>query len=38
MSEQIVITGEAGDSVFYASKILMKCPSKYHNPEANKPL
>jgi cytochrome c-type biogenesis protein CcmE len=38
MSEQIVITGEAGDSVFYASKILMKCPSKYNNPEANKPL
>lgn len=38
MSEQIVITGEAGDSTFYASKILMKCPSKYNIPEANKPL
>jgi cytochrome c-type biogenesis protein CcmE len=38
MSEQIVITGEAGDSIFYASTILMKCPSKYNNPEGNKPL
>lgn len=33
MSEQIVITGEASDTVFVADKILMKCPSKYKNTE-----
>jgi cytochrome c-type biogenesis protein CcmE len=33
MSEQIVITGEAKDSIFVAEKILMKCPSKYKNTE-----
>lgn len=33
MSEQIVITGEAKDTVFMADKILMKCPSKYKNTE-----
>ncbi len=30
-SEQIVITGKAAGTVFYADKILMKCPSKYNN-------
>lgn len=30
-SEQIVITGKAGEGVFHADKILMKCPSKYNN-------
>ncbi len=28
-SEQIVLTGEMKGSEFHASKILMKCPSKY---------
>jgi cytochrome c-type biogenesis protein CcmE len=28
-SEQIVLTGEMQNGDFYASKILMKCPSKY---------
>ena len=32
-SEQIVLTGYAADSVFVASKILMKCPSKYVEDE-----
>ena len=30
-SEQIVITGKAEKDVFYADKILIKCPSKYNN-------
>lgn len=30
-SEQIVITGQCTNSEFKASKILMKCPSKYNN-------
>lgn len=30
-SEQIVITGQCSDKEFKASKILMKCPSKYNN-------
>ena len=30
-SEQIVLSGKASDDVFIASKILMKCPSKYNN-------
>lgn len=30
-SEQIVITGKCEGSDFVASKILMKCPSKYNN-------
>jgi cytochrome c-type biogenesis protein CcmE len=30
-SEQIVLTGKMKDNNFYASKILMKCPSKYNN-------
>ena len=33
-SEQVVIVGEMGDDeVFHASKILMKCPSKYKEKE-----
>jgi cytochrome c-type biogenesis protein CcmE len=28
-SEQIVLTGQMGGKEFHASKILMKCPSKY---------
>jgi cytochrome c-type biogenesis protein CcmE len=30
-SEQIVITGKMSGEEFHASKILMKCPSKYTN-------
>ena len=30
-SEQIVLSGKISDDVFIASKILMKCPSKYNN-------
>jgi cytochrome c-type biogenesis protein CcmE len=30
-SEQIVLTGQMDGSDFHASKILMKCPSKYTN-------
>ena len=30
-SEQIVITGKMAGEEFHASKILMKCPSKYTN-------
>lgn len=30
-SEQIVITGQCSTGDFKASKILMKCPSKYNN-------
>jgi len=37
-SEQIVLTGQMSGTEFHASKILMKCPSKYTqdklNPEA----
>ncbi|MBB2953778.1 MULTISPECIES: cytochrome c maturation protein CcmE [Sphingobacterium] len=29
-SEQIVLTGKMDGNVFHASKILMKCPSKYN--------
>ena len=32
-SEQLVLTGKMKDGVFYASNILMKCPSKYVNNE-----
>lgn len=32
-SEQIVVTGKFRDNEFHASKILMKCPSKYNNGE-----
>jgi cytochrome c-type biogenesis protein CcmE len=30
-SEKIVLIGEMNNDTFYASKILMKCPSKYNN-------
>ena len=33
-SEQVVITGSLEGEVFYADKILMKCPSKYNDGEA----
>lgn len=32
-SEQIVLTGKMENDVFHASKILMKCPSKYNENE-----
>lgn len=32
-SEQIVLTGKMDGNVFHASKILMKCPSKYNQDE-----
>lgn len=32
-SEQIVLTGKMDGDVFHASKILMKCPSKYNEDE-----
>lgn len=32
-SEQLVLTGRLKDDGFYASKLLMKCPSKYKNEE-----
>ena len=32
-SEQIVLTGKMDGDTFYASKILMKCPSKYNKDE-----
>ncbi|MCY4781572.1 cytochrome c maturation protein CcmE [Sphingobacterium sp. UT-1RO-CII-1] len=32
-SEQIVLTGKMEGGVFHASKILMKCPSKYDQDE-----
>ncbi len=32
-SEQIVLTGRMEGEVFHASKILMKCPSKYNEDE-----
>ncbi|HKG06944.1 MAG TPA: cytochrome c maturation protein CcmE [Pedobacter sp.] len=30
-SEKLVLIGEMKEGTFYASKILMKCPSKYNN-------
>lgn len=30
-SEKLVLIGEMNDGTFYASKILMKCPSKYND-------
>jgi cytochrome c-type biogenesis protein CcmE len=33
LSEQLVVTGRMGDDAFYASEILMKCPSKYKDEE-----
>ncbi len=32
-SEQIVLTGKMQGGVFHASKILMKCPSKYNQDQ-----
>jgi cytochrome c-type biogenesis protein CcmE len=32
-SEQIVIIGKMAGDEFHASDVLMKCPSKYKNPE-----
>ncbi len=32
-SEQIVIIGKMSGNEFHASDVLMKCPSKYNNPE-----
>lgn len=32
-SEQIVIIGKMKGDAFHASEILMKCPSKYNNPQ-----
>lgn len=32
-AEQLVLTGEIQDSVFFASDILLKCPSKYQDKE-----
>ena len=32
-SEQIVLTGKMDGDVFHASKILMKCPSKYNQDQ-----
>jgi cytochrome c-type biogenesis protein CcmE len=34
-SEQIVLTGKMRGKEFHASKILMKCPSKYTNDKLN---
>lgn len=34
-SEQIVLTGQMKGSEFHASKILMKCPSKYTEDKVN---
>jgi cytochrome c-type biogenesis protein CcmE len=33
LSEQIVVTGKMKGEVFYASDLLMKCPSKYKDEE-----
>lgn len=30
-SEKLVLIGKMDNNIFYASKILMKCPSKYNN-------
>ncbi|EEI92642.1 hypothetical protein HMPREF0765_1734 [Sphingobacterium spiritivorum ATCC 33300] len=32
-SEQIVLTGKMEGNIFHASKILMKCPSKYNQDQ-----
>lgn len=36
-SEQIVVIGKLEDNDFIASGILMKCPSKYNNPQDRNP-
>lgn len=33
LSEQIVVTGQMKGEIFYASDLLMKCPSKYKDEE-----
>lgn len=33
MSEQVVVTGKMRENTFFASEILLKCPSKYKNEE-----
>ena len=33
-SEQVVVIGKCKPDAFYASQILMKCPSKYNDPAA----
>ena len=33
MSEKIVAIGKMKDGEFHASSVLMKCPSKYNNPQ-----
>ncbi|MCC6816908.1 MAG: cytochrome c maturation protein CcmE [Saprospiraceae bacterium] len=33
LSEQIVVTGKMKDEIFYASDVLLKCPSKYKEEE-----
>ena len=33
MSEQVVVTGKMKENTFYATEILLKCPSKYKNEE-----
>lgn len=34
-SDKIVIIGQMGEKAFHASKILMKCPSKYQEKKIN---
>ncbi len=34
-SEQVVVTGSVEGGQFYADKILMKCPSKYNDGQAD---
>jgi cytochrome c-type biogenesis protein CcmE len=34
-SEKVVVIGNYGDDVFKASKILLKCPSKYQEQQIN---
>lgn len=36
MSDEIVLTGSMKEDVFYASDILVKCPSKYVETEVDK--
>ena len=33
MSESLVVTGKLENDIFYASDILLKCPSKYKDQE-----
>lgn len=34
-SDQVVVTGKYKDGAFHADKILMKCPSKYNDGQAD---